>query len=1217
MGFFMNFGASLNCIYRLIYSRVLNAWVAVSEITRGQGKAGSARRLMVLVMGLGLVRLAEGMPSGGTVTMGSGVIIRSGLTMDIQQNSQDLGLSWKGFNIGLNETVDFMQPNAGAVAVNRIYGTLGSTIMGHLNANGQVYLIDPNGIVFGKGAEVNVGGLVASTLGVTGSDGNGVSFGGGGTGKVTNVGMITARRGGYVVMLGHRVLNEGVVTAQLGSVVLAGGSAMTLTFKGSQVGVVVTEGQLNDMASNGGILSADGGTVVLTAGAKDALLASTVNNSGVIEADTIGDAAGHIQLLSGMEGGTTSNSGTLSAAAPVSGHGGFIETSGHTVNIGGTSDITTKAASGLNGSWLIDPNDFTIAASGGDITGAALSTALGLNSVTIQTSSTTASCAGATCTMGTAGSGNINVNDTVSWSSNTLTLMAANNINVNAVMTMSGVGSIALNPSIMNGGVAAVAGGTINMGMSTAGTVNASTGNPFTGQINASGTGTVSINGTAYTVINSLGTQGSTTGTDLQGMNGNLTGHYVLGSNINAMATNLWGGGVGFSPIGTPNAPFSGVLDGWGHVVNHLNINSHQNFVGLVGYGKNVVIRNIAVGSVRMAGYQDTGSLAGQLTAGSSITHGFSSGIVTGGSQNTGGLVAINGGMIANSYSTASVLNTNSSSGIGGLVAVNSGTLQQDYATGNIIAVQGARSVGGLVGINSGLVSGDYATNRVQGNDSVGGLVGQNLSAGNIARSYATGRVIGSNYVGGLVGASSGYITDSYETGSVIQVGNGWMGGGLIGRTFGGTVKDSYAVGSVSASTYGGGFVGFTGGTTYQQDFYDTTKGQTVSARNMNEVAGQIYGMTSLQMQDQANFSSATTANGNSNPGWDFTTPVWGMVPGKNNGMPILCVFQGCGVVTLPSMPQKIFVDPTGTGSIYGTAPVVGYTLVNGSGRVVTLTNATVGGTATFAGEPTWTSNVGSYGIDYSGGLTLSGSGASNYVLQPYTMPLSWTVSPLALTGTIAVGSSVYGLSLNPGVVSFTNAVTGNVPTGRVGVNITGNTSSSGHLNVGSYTGIEYVSGLSGVTDTADYTYASITGNYTVSQLALSAAISSGGSVYGSTVTPGGGSLTGVLANDGVNKLVGGGNVSNVTTLILNAFYSRIASDVIGETSSQQVFMQGNRQPGTGSSDVMETGHVVMNLLTMDPFLPVPYQIINGGVNMGQYMGFVATSVQNARDSGI
>lgn len=219
---------SLNHAYRLIWSHVLNAWVAVSEATKGHGKSRSGKRLLkrsgaALAASALLLSptLALADQTGGTVVSGVGSISQSANVTNINQSSQTLGLTWDTFNINANQTVNFIQPNAAALAVNRIFDTNGSKIMGNLNANGQVWLINPNGMFFGAGSQVNVGSILASTLNPLSNTGDADQiFGNGGSGSVINQGNITAANGGYVAMLGNKVINEGVIAAQMGTVAL-------------------------------------------------------------------------------------------------------------------------------------------------------------------------------------------------------------------------------------------------------------------------------------------------------------------------------------------------------------------------------------------------------------------------------------------------------------------------------------------------------------------------------------------------------------------------------------------------------------------------------------------------------------------------------------------------------------------------------------------------------------------------------------------------------------------------------------------------------------------------------------------------------------------------------------------------------------------------------------------------------------------------------------
>ena len=353
----MNRHASMNRIYRLVWSQVRGTWVPVAETARGGCKSGgsksiSSRNALAAAISLALAPLAHGSPAappcvastcgntfvaatthplGGQIVSGSASIIQSGNVTDIRQLSADVSIDWLSFNIGSQATVDFLQPSASSVAVNRILGNNGSQILGRLDANGQVWLVNPNGIVFGPGAQVNVGGLVASTLNANGSalSATTQSFAGNGSGSIVNQGTITSANGGYVALIGNRISNQGVITAQLGTVALAAGSAVTLDFSGNRlVHLQVDQSTLNNLAQNNQLIEADGGLVIMTAGAQQTLLASVVNNSGVIEARTVANHNGTIELLGGMTAGTVNVGGMIDASARGGGNGGFIEPSG-------------------------------------------------------------------------------------------------------------------------------------------------------------------------------------------------------------------------------------------------------------------------------------------------------------------------------------------------------------------------------------------------------------------------------------------------------------------------------------------------------------------------------------------------------------------------------------------------------------------------------------------------------------------------------------------------------------------------------------------------------------------------------------------------------------------------------------------------------------------------------------------------------------------------
>lgn len=340
--------ASLNRIYRLVWSRVHQAWVIASEVTRGQGKAARSKLLLASVV-FATTNLAQAGPTGGQVTAGSGSINQSGNTTTITQNSQNLSVNWQSFNTSAQETVNFVQPSASAIAVNRIIDTNATQFFGRLNANGQVYLINPNGVLFGAGSQINVGGLVASTLDLNDASlaSDKRTFSGSGKGSVVNQGSITTAQGGYVAFIANTVSNQGSINAAGGSVALGAGSAVTLSFAGNALlGMQINQSTLDNLAGNGGLINADGGMVLMSAGARDAVLASVVNNTGIIQARSVQDVNGTI-VLEGGGHSVVANSGTLDASGKNAGEaGGTVKVLGDDVTLAAASRVDVSGDSG-------------------------------------------------------------------------------------------------------------------------------------------------------------------------------------------------------------------------------------------------------------------------------------------------------------------------------------------------------------------------------------------------------------------------------------------------------------------------------------------------------------------------------------------------------------------------------------------------------------------------------------------------------------------------------------------------------------------------------------------------------------------------------------------------------------------------------------------------------------------------------------------------------
>ena len=220
------------------------------------------------------VAFGQKLPQGGQVVGGAATIAKpTANQMVINQSTQRAAINWQSFNIGAGNSVQFVQPSSSAIALNRVVGMTGSTqILGTLTANGQVFIVNPQGVVFGRGAVVNTGALLATTRDIDptafmlGSDKITLSGGSKGTGVVRNAGSITTQPGGYVVLAGDRVSNRGTINTPGGSTVLAAGDQATVSLSnGQMVNVTLNAAVAKATVKNGGVIQAAGGKVVLSA----------------------------------------------------------------------------------------------------------------------------------------------------------------------------------------------------------------------------------------------------------------------------------------------------------------------------------------------------------------------------------------------------------------------------------------------------------------------------------------------------------------------------------------------------------------------------------------------------------------------------------------------------------------------------------------------------------------------------------------------------------------------------------------------------------------------------------------------------------------------------------------------------------------------------------------------------------------------------------------
>ncbi|WP_372828283.1 beta strand repeat-containing protein, partial [Polaromonas sp.] len=295
-------------------SRSYRVWRVRTVVVRLSRKLTATYRIrtgrllsrLLTAMLSGLSTLATALPEGGNVVAGqASVSSPTANNMLVQQGSNKAILSWQSFNIGAGESVQFVQPDAASVTLNRVIEANPSAIYGSLSANGQVFLLNPAGVMFAPGAQVNVGGLVASSLAISNDDflAGRYTFSGAGSGSVANHGNINVTRGGYVLLAGPVVGNTGTITTESGSIGLLAGSRVTLDTSG--VGLVrfsVDAAAVNAAAANSGTLSAPGGQVAMLASALGDAMATVINQTGVIRANSATERNGMIVLSGGARG---------------------------------------------------------------------------------------------------------------------------------------------------------------------------------------------------------------------------------------------------------------------------------------------------------------------------------------------------------------------------------------------------------------------------------------------------------------------------------------------------------------------------------------------------------------------------------------------------------------------------------------------------------------------------------------------------------------------------------------------------------------------------------------------------------------------------------------------------------------------------------------------------------------------------------------------------
>jgi filamentous hemagglutinin family protein len=361
----------MNKCYRLVFDEARGMLVPVAELASARGKGrgraqGGARvsAVALLVASLGSAcwpfgtalaaagreatsQAASLLPAGGRVVAGAAAIATpSADQMVIEQSSERAAIDWQSFDIGAGDAVQFVQPSSTAQALNRVVGLTGTTrILGKLTANGQVFIVNPQGVVFGRGAVVDTAALLATTHDIAPSafmvHGASLLLSGGsrGAGLVDNEGSLNTTPGGWVALVGDRVSNSGRIDAPGGAVALAAGDEATLALANGQLVSV----RLDRAVANAGVLDSGtiratgaagtgGGRVLISADTAQSLLGQAINITGVVQAGSGSGSGGRI-AVDGGTGGAVSLKGADLTVSSVKGKGGEVSLTGGQVTL--------------------------------------------------------------------------------------------------------------------------------------------------------------------------------------------------------------------------------------------------------------------------------------------------------------------------------------------------------------------------------------------------------------------------------------------------------------------------------------------------------------------------------------------------------------------------------------------------------------------------------------------------------------------------------------------------------------------------------------------------------------------------------------------------------------------------------------------------------------------------------------------------------------------
>ncbi|MFM2485430.1 beta strand repeat-containing protein [Celerinatantimonas yamalensis] len=879
------------------------------------------------------VLAAATLPTAGSVAAGQVSIGTSGNTTTVTQRSDKAIVNWGSFSVGKGASVNFIQPGSTSAILNRVTGSTTSTIAGAIHANGQVFLINPNGIAITSTGSIKVGGgFVGSTLNISDKDFLNDHFvfkGDGASAGVSNAGIITVGRGGYAALIGGTVQNSGLIAVPLGKIGLGSGEQATLNLSGDgflQVALPTKTGAEGNGAliGNQGTLSADGGTVLISVASARHAARHAINLSGVVEANSVSGRDGNI-IIGGGQGGNVSVSGKVTATS-ASGKGGDITVTGkdialngatidasgatgggsikiggdyqgtgntqraNTTNVDTTSVIRADATQGGNGGKVIVWSD-DLTTFDGLITARGAGTGKGGNAEVSGKARLAYN--GFTNLSGPGGFGtllldpyNVTISSDADNTSSGFTATGDDSV-INVTTLQNALSAANVEVTTGNGGSQTgdiVVASTVTWSANTKLTLNAAGSIAVNAAMTASGesAGLVLNYGSDkdYYVNAPITLSGANATLNINGNDYTLihsmTGFQASSGSASgtyfALAQDLDLSGNSFDTA--PVTTFGGTLAGLGHTISNLTISaSDLQYVGLIGKNSG------AIRDLKLSGAKNTVLVSNQY------------------SGNWGLLAGENIGTISNVDVVGTLkatININGYFVIGGLVGSNSSNGNISNSTSNVTLTANKTQsdsssliVGGLIGNNNGTITNSSSSGAVSAESNggyvfVGGLIGVNsgkastLSSSSVVKGVITG---GDGYVssGGLVGSNQNSIVNSYATGAVsaesTNSGSTAYAGGLVGSLQDATNNGFLVSDGLVDSSYAVGSTSAMGSSAYSGGLIGyLISGESKLSFFDEGTTNQANGVGNDSAANGVNGLTTEQARNSSNyTGWDFT----------------------------------------------------------------------------------------------------------------------------------------------------------------------------------------------------------------------------------------------------------------------------------------------------------------------------------------------------------